>query len=102
MPLVTLGTVNVTDVLDQLLIVAVVVATSTDPVLAPKSLPAIVTFTPACPTVGPIDPTCGEVAVLVYCQTATECAGMVKPVTGLFPPLPVVTVIPGPLIIPPR
>src|ERR1019366_5118267 len=93
-----LGTVNVTEVADQLFTFAAVVPTRTLPVLVPNPLPAIVTFTPAWPTVGPIEPTSGAAAVLVYCQTATECAGSVKFVTGLLPPEPVLTVIEGPLI----
>src|SRR5581483_786817 len=97
-----LGTVKVTDVADQLLIVAAVLPTNTLPCELPKPFPAIVTFTPGCPSVGPIEPTSGVLAVLVYCHTATECAGIVKFVTGLLPPDPVPTVMEGPLIKPPR
>ena len=69
---------------------------NTDPVDAPNPLPAIVTFSPGWPTVGPMDPTCGAVAEAVDCHTATVCAGSVNAVTGLLPPDPLLTVIPDP------
>src|SRR5256885_2093868 len=96
MPFATHGTVKVTDVSDPDVIDAAVAPNSTDPVDAPNPLPAIVTFTPGWPTVGPMDPTCGEVAEALDCQTATVCAGSVNAVTGLLPPDPLLTVIPDP------
>src|SRR2546423_14997708 len=96
MPFATDGTVKVTDVSDHDVIDAAVVPNSTDPVDAPKPLPAMVTFNPGWPTVGPMDPTCGAPADAVDCQTATVCAGSVKALTGLLPPEPVLTGIPDP------
>src|ERR1051325_365274 len=97
-PVPTEGTVNVTEVSAHDWIVAAVVPKSTDPVDAPKPLPAMVTFSPGWPTVGPIEPTCGPVADAVDCHTATVCAGSVKDVTAPPPP----TVIPEPPSNPPR
>src|ERR1700722_12153991 len=92
MPLATLGTVNVADAADHVEIVPAVVPNKTWPVEVPNPLPAIVTFMPGWPTVGPIEPTSGAVGVPTACHTATVCAGSVKLFAGLLPPLPVVTV----------
>jgi len=71
MPLETEGTVKVTLESDQELIVAALVPNFTLPVELPKPLPAMVTLIPGCPSVGPMEPTSGEVAVLVNCHTDT-------------------------------
>src|SRR5690348_2685239 len=102
MPLLRFGTVKITEVSDQDWIVAGVVLKTTWPVDVPKPLPAMVTFIPACPTVGPIDPTSGAAGVPTNCQTATVCAGSVKLLAGLLPPDPEVTVRPDPPSNPPR
>src|SRR3982074_1309587 len=96
MPLPTLGTVKLTDLSDHVWMEAAVVPNRTWPVEVPKPLPAIVTFIPGWPTVGPIEPTCGALAGPTDCQTATVCAGSVKLFAGLLPPLPAVTVRPDP------
>src|SRR5579859_2076422 len=97
-----LGTVKVTEESDHEFTVAPVVPTRTCPVAEPNPLPAMVTFIPGWPRVGPIDPTSGAAGVPTDCQTATVCAGRVKLLAGLFPPLPVVTVSPDPPSSPPR
>src|SRR6266849_1200746 len=102
MPLVTLGTVKVTDVSDHDEIEAAVVPKRTWPVEAPKPLPPIVTFIPDWPIVGPMEPTSGAAGVPTDCHTATVCAGSVKLLAGLLPPLPEVTVRPDPPSNPPR
>src|ERR1043165_5006986 len=76
--------------------VAVVVPNFTVPVVLPKFLPAIVTFTPDWPLVGPIEPICGVPPLSTNCQTETVWAGSVKLVTGLLPPEPAVTLIERP------
>ena len=96
MPFVTDGVVAVICVGDHELTVAVVVPNLTVPVVEPKFLPAMTTFTPDCPLVGPIEPICGVDVPSVNCQTATVCAGRVNVVTGLFPPDHVLTVIDEP------
>src|SRR5215813_8463985 len=97
MPLATAGTVNVTPVSVHELITAAVVPNLTVPVAAPNPLPAMITFMPGWPSVGPIDPTSGLVVDAgVNCHTATVCAGSVKEVTGLFPPVPLETVMEDP------
>src|SRR5258706_10201797 len=102
MPLPTLGTVNVTDESDHVCTVPAVVPNRTWPVEVPNPLPAIVTFIPGCPIVGPTEPTSGALGVPENCQTATVCAGRVKLFAGLLPPLPEVTVRPDPPSNPPR
>src|ERR1700722_4287956 len=102
MPLVTLGTVNVTDESDHVDAELAVVPNKTWPVEVPNPLPAIVTFIPGWPTVGPIEPTSGAVGVPTACQTATVCAGSVKLFAGLLPPLPAVTVRLDPPSSPPK
>ncbi len=81
---------------------AAVAPKSTLPGDPPNPFPAIVTFTPDCPTVGPIEPTSGAVAEVVNCHTATVWAGNVNAVTGLLPPDPLLTEIPNPPRRPPR
>src|SRR5882724_6427624 len=90
------GTVNFTAVSDQLVTVAAVAPKRMEPVLAPKPFPAIWTETPGWAEVGPMEPTSGVVAVVVFCQTLTAWAGRVNVPTGLLPPVPVVTVMPSP------
>src|ERR1035437_4964515 len=92
MPLLTLGTVNVTEVSDHDFMEAAVEPNITVPLEFPNPLPAMVTVIPGWPTVGPMDPTSGAVGVPTDCQTATVCAGKVKLLAGLLPPLPAVTV----------
>ena len=96
MPFVTAGVVAVICVADHEFTVAVVVPNFTVPVVVPKFLPAITTFTPDWPLVGPIEPICGVDAPSVNCQTATVCAGSVNVVTGLLPPDPELTLIDEP------
>src|ERR1700722_4091320 len=102
MPLVTLGTVNMSEESDHADTDAAVVPNKTCPVAVPNPLPAIVTFIPGWPTVGPIDPTSGAVGDPTACHTATVCAGKVKLFAGLLPPLPAVTVRLDPPSNPPR
>src|SRR6266851_3394782 len=102
MPLPTLGTVNVTDASDHVWTELAVVPNSTWPVEVPNPLPAMVTFSPGCPTVGPTEPTSGALGVPADCQTATVCAGRVKLFAELFPPLPEVTVRTDPPSNPPK
>src|ERR1700722_3992689 len=92
MPLATLGTVNVTDESDHVDAELAVVPNKTWPVEVPNPLPAIVTFMPGWPTVGPIEPTSGAVGVPTACHTATVWAGRVNFFAGLLPPLPIVIV----------
>src|SRR5437762_5205322 len=94
-PGATPGTLNVTCVSDQLAMLAAEPPKSTLPVAPPNPLPAMVTFMPECPTVGPMEPTSGAVAEAVDCHTATVWAGSVNPVTGLLP-VPVFTETPTP------
>src|SRR6266849_4712523 len=102
MPLQTLGTVNVTDESDHVWTELAVVPNSTWPVELPNPLPAMVTFIPGCPRVGPMEPTSGALGVPADCHTATVCAGSVKLFAGLLPPLLEVTVRPDPPSNPPR
>src|SRR5438132_5927992 len=96
MPLVADGVVHTICVGVHELMVAVDVPNFTLPALEPKLRPAIVTFTPAWPEVGPIEPASGGAEPSVNCQTETVCAGSEKLVTGLFPPDPELTVIERP------
>ena len=83
--------------------VAVVVPNLTVPVVEPKSFPPMVTLTPVCAFVGPIEPICGVVAFgAVYCQTLTVFAPRLKLTAGLFPPEPELTVSDEPLSVPVR
>src|SRR6185369_214516 len=96
MPLATDGTLTTMVVGDHETTVAAVAPNFTVPCVLPKLRPAIVTLTPACATVGPMEPISGAAAPSIKLHAATVCAGNVKFVTGLLPPDPLLTVIEEP------